>query len=166
MLIRRTAIIVMMLLLAIGLVELTRPLREGLSLTVVEGSDHSYAGKYAGHAAYQELLEESVHLRAQALSNVERRVGLQPTRMDTIVVRFVDGLQPDQPVATRRTRYVNGRKCQLLTMFLEPILLGTVEVERSLTHLGGLAGKARVRRGPPCRDPQFGTVRYVTGGDA
>lgn len=131
---RRIALILSISVIAIVSVELTRPMREGLSLVVIEGVDQSYDGKYATNAAYLKLLQSSPHIVARALENIEQRVGLKPTRPDRLIVRFKDGLQPNQPVALRRTRHVNGHKSQLLTFMLEPILLETVNFQTVLTH--------------------------------
>ncbi|HEX9779992.1 MAG TPA: hypothetical protein VGB20_02120 [bacterium] len=101
---------------------------------VVDGIALAYEGRYSRHPEFPRLVAEAGVLRRRALAQVEDRLGLVPRNPERIIVRFADGLMPDEPVATRRTRYLNGRTVEMLTVYLEPLLLGVVDLERVLTH--------------------------------
>ena len=111
-----------------------RFLRENESVPVIAGIDPSYDGIYAGHAGYRALLEEAPQIRARVLAQLGEHLGLQVKHPDRIVIRFADGLRPNQPVAVRQDQYLNGQRAEVVTIFLEPVLLGIVNFEQTLTH--------------------------------
>lgn len=121
-------------LAGIGLVEAVRFIRDNLPVPVVAGVERAYAGRYADDPAYKVLLATAPALRSQALAEVQWRLGLPQREEKRIVIRFADtGVLPGTGARTR-TRYLNGRKSQVVTFLVEPILSGQAPFERTLLH--------------------------------
>lgn len=117
-----------------ALFQLDRLIREELPLVLVDGVDQSYAGEYIDQAIYQELLARTVKARKRALATVQERLGLHLQETDSLMVRFMDG-EPGLEISARTDTYdVHGKRAQVISVYVEPILLGMVDLEQVLTH--------------------------------
>lgn len=108
--------------------------KNNLRLSVVNGVDVSYAGRYMADPRCQKLARSMSDLRARSLETVQRRTELGVKRADRIVVRLSDGPAPVRVSANTETHLVNGRRSQVVTLFLQPILDERVDVERNMQH--------------------------------
>ncbi len=113
-----------------------RPAKPALALQVVEGVDRSYRGRFAGELAFQTVLAQMPEQRRRALAFVERRTGLRlvATDRERILIRFTEDAGPEQTLAVTETRSVNGRRCQVVTFYLPPLLREQLPVEPTLRH--------------------------------